>query len=342
MDTQAKLKILFLHNNKEDYLSASLFHGLRTLLGENCVDFPRFDCMYLSMTDEARSSMRGFGFTLYGLLPDLPRVPEMRRFWQRDLGQYDYVVISDVWSNWNVVRDIRGQIDADKIIVLDGSDASTLFPNAFHLRSQPLAYFTPIRRDRYFKRELIPGASAHPVFRPLMRALGKDGQPPGVQPISFSVPQEKIWKEGASSYRTKDFPAHIVDAEIAQVANKDKSQAYVFTKEDDYYADLRISRFGVTTKRAGWDCLRHYELAANGCVLCFRDLDHKPISCAPHGLNDSNCVIYRDYEDLRRRLSSLTENEYAQLRDRTYDWITANTTAVRAAAFLAACCRTAP
>ena len=36
------------------------------------------------------------------------------------------------------------------------------------------------------------------------------------------------------------------------------------------------SRFGVTTKKSGWDCMRHYELAASGCVPCFRDLEEKP------------------------------------------------------------------
>jgi len=37
-------------------------------------------------------------------------------------------------------------------------------------------------------------------------------------------------------------------------------------------------------KRGGWDCLRHYEIAAAGAVPCVRQLEGKPSSCAPHGL----------------------------------------------------------
>jgi hypothetical protein len=32
--------VLFLTANVEDYLSASLFHGLRTVLGDSVLDFP--------------------------------------------------------------------------------------------------------------------------------------------------------------------------------------------------------------------------------------------------------------------------------------------------------------
>jgi hypothetical protein len=118
------------------------------------------------------------------------------------------------------------------------------------------------------------------------------------------------------------------------------SNTYAFVSESDYYNDLQKSRFGVTTKRAGWDCLRHYELAANGCVLCFRDLDLKPITCAPHGLNESNCITYNSSEDLRNKINSISSSEYLHLQNMTYNWIANNTTVVRARNFLQNCFNT--
>ena len=34
--------------------------------------------------------------------------------------------------------------------------------------------------------------------------------------------------------------------------------------------------FAHTIKKGGWDCLRHYEIMANGCIPIFKDLDKCP------------------------------------------------------------------
>ena len=80
-------------------------------------------------------------------------------------------------------------------------------------------------------------------------------------------------------------------------------------EENQYYSDLQQSKFGITVKRGGWDCHRHYEIAANGAVICFRDLASKPQSCAPHGLNTSNTIIYNSVEDLKRQVEKLSDND---------------------------------
>jgi hypothetical protein len=126
---------------------------------------------------------------------------------------------------------------------------------------------------------------------------------------------------------------------------------YLFDDEDAYYADLRASRFGVTTKKGGWDCMRHYEIAANGCVPAFRDLDRKPATCAPHGLDETNCVPYRDADDLTRRLEAIGEPEYRALQAGALAralqagalaWARRNSTRRRAAELLAAAGLAAP
>jgi len=98
-----------------------------------------------------------------------------------------------------------------------------------------------------------------------------------------------------------------------------------------------MSKFGITTKRGGWDCLRHYELAANGCVLCFRDLDAKPELCAPHGLSPANCINYQSVNELTAKLNALTDADYARLQKNTYQWIYQNTTKTHAQDFINEC-----
>lgn len=46
--------------------------------------------------------------------------------------------------------------------------------------------------------------------------------------------------------------------------------------ERAYYADMERALFGLTWKKAGWDCLRHLELLAAGCVPLFTDIHSAP------------------------------------------------------------------
>lgn len=47
-------------------------------------------------------------------------------------------------------------------------------------------------------------------------------------------------------------------------------------EEKSYYNMYRDSMFAVTKRKGGWDCLRHYEIVANGCIPVFEDLEDCP------------------------------------------------------------------
>lgn len=87
----------------------------------------------------------------------------------------------------------------------------------------------------YFKRELTHNSSM--LF-----------------PISFSIPTLK-----ANFVKTNKI------RDIAFCDPSDRS-TYIYKNEHDYYQGYKESRFGRTMKKAGWDCLRHYEILANGCI----------------------------------------------------------------------------
>jgi len=164
---------------------------------------------------------------------------------------------------------------------------------------------------------------------------------PQTHPIGFSMPAEKITRVTADS-KLKLFPDQLIDEEIAnnvtdKIYNPLGSDQRYFETESDYYEDLQLSKYGITGKRGGWECMRHYEMAGNGSVLCFKNLKNKPFTCAPHGLNETNCIDYKDYKDLMQKINSVTTREYEQLLYQTYKWVEENTTTKRVEQVLNIC-----
>ena len=115
--------------------------------------------------------------------------------------------------------------------------------------------------------------------------------------------------------------------------------SYAFASEQAYYDDLAASSFAVTTKRGGWDCLRHYEIAAAGAVPCIKHLETKPAACSPHGLQAGvNCISYRSWSDLRQQMEALDADPagYQQLLEASREWVLQHTTTASATRLLEA------
>ena len=47
-------------------------------------------------------------------------------------------------------------------------------------------------------------------------------------------------------------------------------------QEQAYYEGYRCARFALSPRKGGWDCLRHYEVLAAGCVPLMEGLEHCP------------------------------------------------------------------
>lgn len=97
----------------------------------------------------------------------------------------------------------------------------------------------------YFKRELCS-----PMYR--------------VRPISFSIPEEHVKKTVPNKHKP-----------FATVIPGDLS-TYIFENEKDYFNDYAQSYYAKTEKKWGYDCMRHYEILASGCIPAFKDLDKVP------------------------------------------------------------------
>lgn len=81
-------------------------------------------------------------------------------------------------------------------------------------------------------------------------------------PIQFSIPEIKVVQNIPE--KDKDF-AYIIPGDTS---------TYIYQLESDYYKDYQRSYFAITTKKKGWDCLRHCEILANGCIPYFPDLEN--------------------------------------------------------------------
>ena len=324
-------RVLFVTTDSSDYMSDTLMHGLRLLLGERLVETPRRDPLYSDFPPEWRKQQYGRGFTLYsGSLEPI----EIDRSGSREHladGDFDLLVIGDIWRCYGDFVELLPLAGDTRIAVVDGVDSEAPVPYEPRWWRRPGSWFLPRphRHAAYFKRELTPRTT---WFRSYLTNPRARRPPRGMRPISFGIPEHLVLDDVPS--KSKDFPAHVVDPEVA--GRVGSATSYAFEDEAAYYSDLRASRFGITTKRGGWDCMRHYELAASGCVICFRELGLKPPSCAPHGLDSSNSVEYRDADDLLARLEGLSEAHAQELRHAALGWARDNTTRAVAARFLRA------
>ena len=305
------MNILFLTESREDYLADSLLHGLISL-GHTVVDYPRKDILYYS-NPGGLSCLRGNGFTLYGLLDDRPtdRSLIIQRLQDK---AFDVVILGQVWRQWGQLLDISQWLKDVPTVLLDGDDDNRVFfQSGTIVRRYGLRFFpSNLTRSIYLKRELY----SSPRF---LRNCP-------VNSASFSIPSQKVLPIDLS-LKNKPFATHCVDAELAK--NLSLSESYAFKTEQEYYEDIRSSYFAITTKRGGWDCLRHYEISAAGSVMCFKDLHLKPASCAPFGLIPGlNCLTYSTYDDLILQTESLLHDQdsYLRLALASHQWIIKNTT----------------
>lgn len=330
-----KPKILFVRSTCEDYLADSLLHGLRSVLGVNVVDIPKAEFVYNSYPESLRRTLYGRGFSLYGDLQD-ETVDRTRIEDRLRAGEFDILIFADLNRTSTELIRYTSLAKHALVVLVDGADSSELYPQPSLLRADPLKILAALRiagagdRWRYFKREW----SSSP--RRLRTRLTAWLNPSTISthPIAFSIPESKVRDATALSAipKRKEFPSHIVDVEVA--AHLGAQTKYAFENEAAYYDDLASSRFGITTKRAGWDCMRHYEIAANGAVPCFRDLHLKESTCAPHGLNETNTISYTDVRDLIAKTTRLSDDAYATLRMGAMQWARDNTTRRRAEQFL--------
>lgn len=117
-------------------------------------------------------------------------------------------------------------------------------------------------------------------------------------PISFSMPPEKIVEAVPPKTRML---AHIIPGDLS---------TYIYKTEEDYYKGYQDSYFGITKKKGGWDCMRHYEILANGCIPLFCniwDIPKKTMANFPRELITKTNELYFEMMENKSLENNLLE-----------------------------------
>ena len=142
--------------------------------------------------------------------------------------------------------------------------------------------------------ELDPLYKKHLYFK---RELTIDH--PNVKPITFGIPTCKLANPNRN--KTQDYATCIPG----------QPETYIFKEERPYYEDYQKSYYGVTMKKAGWDCMRHYEILGNYCMPYFTDLE----DCPKNTLSSFPKKLLLEAKELA---SNFDEQKYYEILDKVF------------------------
>lgn len=234
------MKILYITKNIDiDYLNDTVFHGLVTLYGDDVIDSNYL--WYLSKCDESRlNKLYRRGFSVGNIIEE-NRINLDRSNLEDKISQkyFDLIIYGSIWKCDDYYDLVCQHYDFNNIIMLDGEDHSYIN--------------TKYKKGLYFKKELLTYYNINEKF---------EAYPLNVFPISLSIPESKFMKINVNkSY----FESSLSNDKLLQHIN-----------EIDYYNDYNNSYFSYTSKNMGWDCFKHYEILAAGCLPFFNNYEYCP------------------------------------------------------------------
>lgn len=155
-----------------------------------------------------------------------------------------------------------------------------------------------VNKVTYYKRELLP--------KDLHKA----------HPVSFSFPS--YWSPGKEYLEENKI--NILAEYSPNISGKR------FETEQEYYKQYSKALFGYTMKKAGWDCLRHYEILGAGTLPYFENIENKPetiMATWEIKLQKDVNALYKKIQNDSNQVSSVSDkdlNYYYQLHKDFNDW----------------------
>lgn len=230
------MKILYIANGYPDYLCDLVMHGLYNLLEDKLTHSCDYFLMYQDKV--TKETLKNIYGRGFTVWGNLPKYLNDNSNLEEKIKKryFDYIIYGSIHRCQDYLDLVKENYQNNKICYLDGEDFQDIWAG--------------YKNDcLYFKRELIFN-SKH------------------ILPISFSIPHEKIVKNKQNIKKIKK----LADLIPGNAVNRN----YIYDNEEDYYQGYREAYFGMTFKKAGWDCMRHYEILANYCLPYFPDLGNCP------------------------------------------------------------------
>lgn len=153
-----------------------------------------------------------------------------------------------------------------------------------------LIIFTSIQRN--FKSNSLKDSYFHLLNKtnPKKEIYVIDGEDYQLIDEDIASKSKYFKRELTEKYKSKAFPISFSYPEnelpLKRIEIKDKTQllapmdprflnSYIYD-EQGYYQQYSNSIFGTTTKKQGWDCMRHYEILSVNTLLFFPGIEDKP------------------------------------------------------------------
>jgi hypothetical protein len=142
-------------------------------------------------------------------------------------------------------------------------------------------------------------------------------------PITFSIAESKLVK---SIPKKERMISNLIPGELS---------TYIYTTEEEYYTQYKESYFALTTKKAGWDCMRHYEILACGCIPYFPDIELCPpytMALLPKHMIKEGNSLYMSYKN--KEIDEDFTSKYMNLSSRMLDYTYTNLTTKKMAEYI--------
>lgn len=248
------MNILYVNNapnngHGSDYQSDLLLNGLRSIKDIYVCDYPRVNHLYKDSPHRIETWGKGFNI---GYLDEIPRLNEeeiKNKKWDLCIFPLHWTIIQDYELQINIFNYLSNNFIFDKMCIIDGWDRYKI--SVLYNKCQEFGY-------HYFKRELIFSEQKY------------------LHPIHFGIPESQISAITPYSEKIYDVAPLIP---VNQSIDPSYMSTYIYNTEEEYNSMYRNSRFGLTSKKGGWDTLRHYEIVANGCIPWFCDIEYCPKNC---------------------------------------------------------------
>jgi hypothetical protein len=217
-----------------------LLHGFRSIFLENVVDYPIPWYMYKNAKEKFWDQKIPNNGKAYGAGFTIAGTLSEKLIIDR--GNIDEKIL-DHFFDLIIYGSARRNLTKLDIVLSSYKKNEIIFVDG---QDQTDIRWNLINSGIYFKRELIY-------------------EDERIHPIEFCFPEEKIFV-GQSLEKTK-LISSIIPGRL---------ETYTFNIEEDYYKEYQNSYFAYTSKKGGWDCLRHYEIIANYCLPIFNNIEECP------------------------------------------------------------------
>jgi hypothetical protein len=275
------MKILFINNFKNvDYLNDGVFHGARSLFGSDCVDSTFAWYMYRQqIEDYIKYQNRQLEAPLYGMGYNIAGKLDDMEIDRSDIPEK----IKDKYFDLIVYGSVHRCMDYWDIVQHVYEPNKVIFIDG---EDQTYTKKELLGKGIYFKREIDE------------YTIGE------VIPISFAIPSCQMVPD--TPYQKTKL---VADSTYYAIGYK-----FSMGMEQEYNEEYKKSYFGLTKKKAGWDCYRHYEIIANGSLPVF----YKLHECPPRTMLLWDKQLLNETTDLfwNFRMNNNQDNGYFEMRSR--------------------------